>query len=235
MVSLKVASVVSVNGQYVGSDYSSPTVTGKVLGPYPITDTLAAPGNAANTITWSYPSVWQSVTEKYNLYWSTGPITSTASANLIASVTSPYVHTGLTNGTRYYYAVTSVAKQGYGESDASTVVSAIPRSTVVPAVPAGFAATASTSATVLSWTEVDLATSYNIYWSTSPGVSKSTGTKISGITQSPYRHGSLTPGTTYFYVITAVGAEGESAASAIVSAIPQGAPVMGALRGPGAD
>ena len=49
----------------------------------------------------------------------------------------------------------------------------------------------------IEWSSAAGATSYNLYWSTSPGVTKATGTKISSVT-SPYVHSGLTNGTTYY-------------------------------------
>lgn len=56
----------------------------------------------------------------------------------------------------------------------------------------------------LTWTDVDGAVSYNVYWDTSPDVSPSTSNKITGVV-SPYLHGGLTNGVTYYYVVVAVG------------------------------
>ena len=61
----------------------------------------------------------------------------------------------------------------------------------------------------ISWNAVDGATTYNIYWSTSPDVSSQSGTKIADVT-SPYTHSGLTQDTTYYYVVTAVNGYGES-------------------------
>ncbi len=72
----------------------------------------------------------------------------------------------------------------------------------------------------VSWSAVSGATSYNLYWSTTSGVTTSSGTKLTGVT-SPYTHLSLTNRTTYYYIVTAVSASGESSASSQVSAIPQ--------------
>jgi hypothetical protein len=64
----------------------------------------------------------------------------------------------------------------------------------------------------ISWPTVTGATSYNIYWSTTSGVTKANGTKISSVTN-PLTNGGLTNGTTYYYIVTAVNAYGESVAS----------------------
>lgn len=55
-------------------------------------------------------------------------------------------------------------------------------------------------------------TSFNLYWSLLPGVTKATGTQIAGVT-SPFLHAPLVNGQTYYYVVTAVGPGGESAES----------------------
>jgi hypothetical protein len=91
---------------------------------------------------------------------------------------------------------------------------------IVPTIPpllspSNVSASAGTGQTTISWDPVDNATSYNIYWSITPGVTKSNGTQISGVT-SPYVHTGLTADTTYYYVVTAVGLGGESAESAEV-------------------
>ncbi len=69
----------------------------------------------------------------------------------------------------------------------------------------------------LSWDPVAGATSYNLYWSTVPGVTPANGTKISAISSPSYVHTGLAAGTTYYYVVTAVDSTSESAASASAS------------------
>jgi lysophospholipase L1-like esterase/fibronectin type 3 domain-containing protein len=71
----------------------------------------------------------------------------------------------------------------------------------------------------LSWVNASGATTYNIYWSTTAGALKTTGTKISAVT-SPYYQTGLNNGTTYYYVVTAANQYGESAESSEVSASP---------------
>jgi hypothetical protein len=64
----------------------------------------------------------------------------------------------------------------------------------------------------LTWDAVAGASSYNLYWRTTTGVTKWNGTKIAGVTN-PYNQTGLTPGTTYYYVLTAVTSGVESADS----------------------
>ena len=92
-----------------------------------------------------------------------------------------------------------------------------------PSTPTGVTVAAGDGQVTLSWNTVSDATSYNIYWSTMSGVTKTTGTKISNVT-SPYTHTGLTNGTTYYYVITAVNSYGESNESIQVSVTPSAIP-----------
>lgn len=125
------------------------------------------------------------------------------------------MQTGLTNGIKYYYVVTAVTASG--ESAASTKVNATPYG-----APANVTATARDGNTVISWTAEPAATSYNIYWSTTPGVNKSSGNKIA-LANDPQTHTGLTNGTPYYYVVTAVNGSGETADSSEVNATPTAA------------
>src|SRR5690349_16692059 len=70
---------------------------------------------------------------------------------------------------------------------------------------------------MVSWQDVAGATSYTVYWATTPGVLPESATKVPGVS-SPFQHTNLTHGTTYYYVVTAIGPGGESALSEEVSA-----------------
>lgn len=108
----------------------------------------------------------------------------------------------------------------YGESGESSQVSAIPSTTgITLSAPTSVTATAGNGQATISWNAVSGATSYNICWSTTSGVAKTSGTKITGAT-SPYSHTGITNGTTYYYIVTAVNSSGEGVASAQVSATP---------------
>ncbi|MDO8988399.1 MAG: fibronectin type III domain-containing protein [Sideroxyarcus sp.] len=93
-----------------------------------------------------------------------------------------------------------------------------------PAAPTGVAATAASSTQInVGWTAVSGATSYNIYRSTSPSVQITSGNKINTgtVAASTYSDTGLTASTTYYYKVTAVNADGESAGSTEVSAATQ--------------
>jgi hypothetical protein len=64
----------------------------------------------------------------------------------------------------------------------------------------------------LAWDSVAGARSYNIYWSTSPKVTKDNGKKIPNVTN-PYLFKGVRKSTTYYFVVTAVNEQGESAVS----------------------
>ncbi|MBF0634171.1 MAG: fibronectin type III domain-containing protein [Nitrospinae bacterium] len=184
-----------------------------VVAPIAPTGVTAIGADAQVTVSWSASTGAAS----YNLYWSaTAPVTK-ASAK-ITGVKSPYIYTGLTNGTPYYCAITAVNPAG--ESGLSAEVSATPTPAVVaPIAPTGVTAVGADAQVTVSWTASAGATSYNIYWSATPGVTTAN-TKITGAT-SPYIHPALTNGTPYYYAVTAVNTAGESGLSVEVSATPQ--------------
>jgi outer membrane protein OmpA-like peptidoglycan-associated protein len=61
----------------------------------------------------------------------------------------------------------------------------------------------------LLWKEIPGATSYNVYMSDSPGVTKLSGDKIPNVTN-PVKITQLRPGKTYYFVVTVVYESGES-------------------------
>lgn len=105
-----------------------------------------------------------------------------------------------------------VSMVGCGGGNGGTTVGSLPSAPTC-------GATAGDRQVTVIWNNVSGADSYNIYWTTLPGVSKTTGTKISTVT-SPYTHTGLTNGATYYYVVTAVNSYGESVESSVVSATP---------------
>jgi glucose/arabinose dehydrogenase len=88
-----------------------------------------------------------------------------------------------------------------------------------PAAPTGLTATASDAQVALAWTAAPTATSYTVKRGLSPGGPYTNFTQ-SGITATSYTNTGLTNGTTYYYVVTASNASGESVPSAERSAVP---------------
>ncbi len=86
------------------------------------------------------------------------------------------------------------------------------------AIPANLTATPDIGINTLTWDPVTNATSYRIYWATTPGQGRS-GTAIDGVS-SPYVHSSLSSGTTYYYTVTAVEGSTESDLSSEVESTP---------------
>jgi hypothetical protein len=172
----------------------------------------------AGQVTVSWKAVGNAIS--YNIYWSTtSPVTKTTGTK-IAGVTSPYLHTGLAAGTKCYYIVTAVNSAGEGEASdqasATTTSEPAPNPTV-PAAPTGVIATGGTKQVTVSWPAVTGAASYNIYWSTTSGVTKATGAKITGAI-SPLVQNGLPDNTTYYYIVTAVNNAGEGDPSVQVAA-----------------
>gem|GEM_PF-658645 len=89
----------------------------------------------------------------------------------------------------------------------------------VPLAPGNVAATRGDGQVTVSWDTVSGMT-YNVYFSTTSGVTKANGTPLTGKT-TPFMHTGRTNGTTCYYVVTAVNANGESVESTQVSATPQ--------------
>lgn len=176
----------------------------------------AAAGNTQVTLTWS------DVTGAtgYNLYWGKATGVTPQTGTQIAGVTSPYAHTALTNGTTYYYLAT--ATNAGGESPASAESSATPQ-IPAPGAPKNLAAAAGYGQVSLSWDAVTGATGYNVYRSTKSGGGTS-GTQLPSASNS-YVDFAVTGGTAEYYVVTALNAGGESAASPEAGATPQAAQI----------
>ena len=104
----------------------------------------------------------------------------------------------------------------------TTVELALVEGAAPPPTPTGVIARAEGPGSVrVSWQAVAGADAYTVYWGTSPGVTPSNADHIANASN-PFLHSGLSGGTTYFYIVTATGPDGESGPSAEVSAIPQG-------------
>jgi len=184
-----------------------------VVAPSAPINLAAAAGNAIATLTWNLVEGAAS----YNVYYSTSAGVTVANGTKVSGAVSPAEITGLTNGQTYYFIVTAV--NAGGESAPSNEASAKPQ-VPAPGAPINLAAAAGNAIATLTWNLVEGAASYNVYYSTSAGVTVANGTKVSGAV-SPAEITGLTNGQTYYFIVTAVNAGGESAPSNEASAKPQ--------------
>ncbi len=171
----------------------------------------AQPGQV--TLNWS-PS---SDASGYVIYWSTDPeIDPNTSARFSGDEVQPgYLHTGLANGQTYYYQVTAVNPGG--ESALSQTLIARPQINppATPDTPSLSTADASVS---IDFQAVDGATSYTLFWHTDPDVDVAQWSQKHGV-QSGDRLGNFANGQTYYFQLAANNDGGQSAPSAISSAV----------------
>src|SRR5205807_6556413 len=120
--------------------------------------------------------------------------------------------------TNYYYVVS--AYNSYGQSANSAEVSVTPIAPPPPAAPTGLAAIAGNMQVALTWTASSDATSYHVRRSTTNGGGYA---QIGAPTTTNFADSSLTNGSTYYYVVTAVNTAGESGNSNQGSATPANA------------
>jgi hypothetical protein len=127
-----------------------------------------------------------------------------------------YADNSVTNGTKYYYVVS--AYNSYGQSANSAEVSATPTAPATPpSAPTGLTATAGNAQVSLTWTASAGATSYHVKRSTTSGGPY---TQVAVPTIASDADTGLANGTTYYYVVSALNATGESADSPQASATP---------------
>jgi fibronectin type 3 domain-containing protein len=177
----------------------------------------SAPANLAATVasTSQITLTWNPVNYATNYYVYRSTSLSGPFSSIAVQTTTSYTDSGLSSSTVYYYKVLAV--NSYGTSpDSSIVYANTTISASVPSVPSNLKATvASNTQIYLTWDTVSNATYYYVYRSTNPYASYS----IVGVpTTSTYTDSSLSPYTTYYYKVQAVGSAGPSSDSAIVNA-----------------
>ena len=178
-----------------------------------VTEPLAAPdltvrgGNRQVSLSWGSVSNASS----YRIYWGTS---SGSLTRLSANPTgTSYTHTGLADGTTYYYQISAYSNIS-GEGARSSLRSAT-TTTPLPGQPS-LTARGGNRQVSLSWGNVSGAHSYRIYWGTSSGSL----TRLSANpTGTSYTHTGLADGTTYYYQVSAYNnISGEGARSSLRSA-----------------
>lgn len=171
----------------------------------------ALPGNGRVALAWSM-SPRAAVYSVRRSTLPTGPFETVG-----ATPTTEFADLTVTNGTLYHYAV--VAQNAAGEGAPSAPVAATP--VAPPSAPTGLQISAGDGRVSISWSPAPRATSYSVRRST-----KSGGPYASIAFPSAPSHldADLPNGSSYFYVITALNAGGESPESAEAGAAPVAAP-----------
>ncbi len=200
----------SVNG-WAAEDFLTKIQTATV--PSAPQSLSASVGDQYVSLSWSAPSNnGGAAITSYKVYRSTSP----GQETFYSTVTSTsFFEMSVLNGVTYYYKVSAV--NSVGESSLSNEVSATPYSiptTTVPSAPTNLVASGGTNSATLSWNAPSSnggasITSYRVYRGTSSGGESLLATASSN----SYNDGSVSPGTTYYYKVSAVNSVGESSLS----------------------
>lgn len=182
--------------------------------PASFTLTTAAAGNGSVTLSWNSSTYASSYLIKY------GTTAGTYTTTISSSPTSPYLISGLTAGTPYYFTV--IAQNGAGSTNASNELSATPvdLNPIAPSTPTGLAATAGTGSCSLSWTASATGSptiKYTVKRGASPAAASSGTTVCNQITGTSCNDTGLGLGSTYYYALVASNTAGESAWTSSVS------------------
>lgn len=242
--------IVAAAGNSSSSSFSYP-------GAYPNVISVAATDSSDTLASYSNYGSWVKVAAPGSSIYSTLPIVSTGggfgtnygtlsgtsmatphvageAALLLAqnpSLTNAQVSSLITGNTDPFtpYAGRTIAS-GSGRINVYRALQAASGTPLPPATPTGLAATAGNAQVALSWNSSSGATSYNLKRSTTNGGPYTT---ITSPTGTSYTNTGLTNGTTYYYVVSAVNAAGESANSSQVSATPTATTSSQLLGNPG--
>lgn len=133
-------------------------------------------------------------------------------------VNTSFSDIGLNPDITYCYSLASYDAAGNKSAQSDSQAWCIKTGSLTPSAPSGVVALGSSGGITLRWEPVASAISYNLYVANVAGISKQNYTSLQGggkieNVSSPYVHTGLTNLTTYFYVITAVNAYGESVES----------------------
>jgi fibronectin type 3 domain-containing protein len=225
------ASYISYVTSYGGSNGSCSTAPGAPGG-------LSATATSSSQISlsWGASSAGSSCTVSYNVFRSTTSGFTPSSSNQIASslAGTTYADSGLAASTTYYYVVEAVDAAGSSapspQASAETLGGSDGSCSTVPSAPAGLTATASSSSEIgLAWSAVTppvncTISSYNLYASTTNGFTPGSGNLISTVSSgTTYSDTGLSAATTYYFVVEAVDAFGNSVPSSQQSATTQAA------------
>ncbi len=177
------------------------------------TGVTATAGLEQVTLAWT-PSTGAST---YNIYRETTSFDLDPTPTVTGVTGSPYIDTGLADGTTYYYRIAAV--DFTGTSIESWQVTAL----TIPAVPTGVTATPGNARVAITFSSAQGAYTYDLYRSTTSG-GEGTTPYQTGVGEAGYTDTAVTNGDTYYYTVASVNPTGTSAQSAEVTAEPTSAP-----------
>ena len=168
--------------------------------------TSSSGGAGKLTVSWNHLMV-----ESYDLSIGTQP-GGDESGKIISNVANPFQITDLPIGATYYFVLSA---KNNNRTTLQTQEIAHTIQGTDDRVKISFPG--KTNGITIAWNPTEGATSYNIYWRNSPGVSRRNGIKISNV-KTPHKLTGLIPGIPYYFVVTAVGENGaESSVSEEIS------------------
>jgi len=197
--------------------------------------TATATSSSAISLSWSAVTPPANCAiSSYKVYGSSTSGFTPSSTTLLGSATgTTFSSTGLAASTAYYYVVEAVDSEGAsGPSSQATATTQASggNCSAAPAAPAGLTATAASSSAInLSWTAVTppancAISSYKVYSSTTNGFTPGAGNLITTVSSgTTYSDTGLSASTTYYFVVEAVDAFGNSVGSSQQSATTQAA------------
>ena len=176
---------------------------------------------ASNLVSGRVTLSWNEVSDaiSYNVYGSTSPGVTKFNGSKFRNTPNPFTITQLQPGKTYYFVVTVITDSGESKESKELSYTAVMdkvgfidfKNLTDQPIKNQKYNTSEKGNVTLAWDNVPNATSYNVYWKDSPGVTMLNGNKISNV-KNPHTIKGLKPGT-YFFVITAVNEMGESAES----------------------
>ncbi len=209
---------------YVGGDATAPTVTGIGPNSNPASSTNVPATDRIN-IVFSKSMAISTITSTNITLNNGSPVPGTVtydSASRTASFIPASTSSPLAYGTQHVLQVTASGIRDTAGNQLNSNYTFTFTTEAAPAAaanaPSGLTARAGNGQITLDWPAVNGATSYNVYYGNSPGVTTAS-SQLLGV-RAPAVHLGLTNNTAYYYIVTAVNGSGESLASSETSTTP---------------
>jgi endoglucanase len=180
--------------------------------------TVTAVSSSQINVSWGAVTAPTGCSIAYNVYESETAGFTPSSSNQVANglTSSSYSAAGLAAGTTYFFVITAV--DAAGSSGDSSAASATTQTNTGGSVapPSSLSAVAVSSSQInLAWVASSTSgVTYNVYRSQSSGFVPSSSTRIAtGVSGTNYTNSGLPAASTYYFLVTAVNANGESGVS----------------------